>query len=114
MTSEKASEKVTETVAETVDASAKSKESDTVVMIVSGKAIVMVDGVRYMPDEEFEVERRWLSKPGIKSLIFKGDIEIKNDVEATKAIRDEMEKKRKKDQDAQKTLTELEDGGEYK
>lgn len=93
---------------------AETKKNDDMVTVVnSGVSLIVFGGVRYSPDAEFEVKKSDLEKSSFQYLIASGQLEIKDDSEATKEIRTKVNGSKKKDPDEGKTQKELENGGEY-
>ena len=85
----------------------------TITLINEGVCTVFFKGDRYMPGDEIEVSENDLQNKGIESLIYRGDLVIKDDSKATKEVKERVEKSRKKDPSEGKSRKELEDGGEF-
>lgn len=78
-----------------------------------GVCAIYFKGNRYLPGDEIEIAENDLTNQGIEMLIHRGDLVIKNDVDATDEVIKRAEGKRKKDPNEGKSRKELEDGGEF-
>lgn len=93
------------------------KEKNVVLLNV-GTALQMFrleDGsfARVLPDEEITLPASVINLPGVRCLIAREEIEIKDDSATNRKIRLEMAQKTKVDPWDKKSRKELEDGGEY-
>ena len=90
----------------------------TVVIANVGVAMQMFrkeDGTfaKVLPDEEITLPASVLTLPGVRCLIAREEIEVKDDSATNRQIREEMAEKKKPDSWDKKSRKELEDGGEY-
>lgn len=87
--------------------------SKTLKLKVTGVCMIIMDGKRYHPGDEIEIESDRINDSAIEYLIARGDVEVKDNSEINEQIKAKAEKKRKKDHTEGKSRKELEDGGEY-
>lgn len=92
---------------------AKEKNVENVVLVNTGVCTIHFKGDRHLPGEEFEIKATDLQNKGIESLIYRGNLIVKDNSTATAEIKDRVESKRKKDPKEGKSRKELEDGGEF-
>ena len=90
----------------------------TVVIVNVGVALQMFrleDGsfAKVLPDEEVTLPASVLDLTGLRCLIAREEIEVKDDSATNRKIRAEMAKITKPDPWDSKSVKELEDGGEY-
>lgn len=90
-----------------------SKKATTFILSNKGLCSIYFGGERYMPGEEFEVTKEQLENQGIRSLIVRGDLVVKDNADLNDEIIETMHKKRKASPTEGKSLKQLEDGGEY-
>lgn len=89
------------------------KKTGNVTVINKGLCMIYFKGEKHKPDSEFEIEAADLENAGIEMLIARGNLVVKDDSEATKEVKERVNKRIKKDPDEGKSIAELEDGGEY-
>lgn len=90
----------------------------TVIIVNVGVALQMFrleDGsfAKVLPDEEVTLPASVLDLPGLRCLIAREEIEVKDDSATNRKIRAEMAKITKPDPWDKMSVKELEDGGEY-
>lgn len=90
----------------------------TVVIVNVGAALQMFrmeDGTfaKVLPDQEITLPASVLDLPGIRCLIHREELEVKDNSALNREIRQEMEKAKKPDPWDKMSVKELEDGGEY-
>lgn len=83
------------------------------VIVNTGLCAIYIGLDRLLPDEELTISEELLNAASIKLLISTGELTIKDNVEMNKTIKEEIQKRRKRDPLEGKTLKELEDGGEF-
>lgn len=85
----------------------------SVVLVNAGVCSIYFKGERFMPGDEMTVTTSDLENKGIESLVYRGDLIVKDDAAATAEIKDRVDSKRRKDPKEGKSRKELEDGGEF-
>lgn len=90
-----------------------SKKATNFILSNKGLCSIYFNGERYMPGEEFEATKEQLENQGVRSLIVRGDLVIKDNSDLNDEIIETMHKKRKASATEGKSLKQLEDGGEY-
>lgn len=91
---------------------AKAKSTEMITLINTGVAVVSINKERFLPNEEMEVSTDLLDAQSIRSLIFRGELSIKDNADLVRQIKSEMAERHKPDPTAGKTTKQLEDGGE--
>lgn len=86
---------------------------ENVILVNSGVCNLIIDGEVVKPDAEIEVSAKFLELPGFETLISRGELTIKDNTEANKEVKERVKKRKKADPDEGKTVSQLEDGGEY-
>lgn len=84
-----------------------------VILVNSGVCNLIIGGKVVKPDAEIEVSAKLLELPGFETLISRGELTIKDNTEANKEVKERVKKRKKADPDEDKTVAQLEDGGEY-
>ena len=88
-------------------------KAKTVIMVNDGVCTIWFKGDRYLPGAEIELTEAELENKGIESLVFRGDLVVKDDSSATREIKERIKARAKKDPDEGKSRKKLEDGGEF-
>ncbi|MGN0813983.1 MAG: hypothetical protein ACI4MH_01970 [Candidatus Coproplasma sp.] len=88
-------------------------KAEKVILVNSGACAIYIDRNRVMPGEEYEVTKEMIELDSIQFLISRGEMVIKNDVDATAEIVEKAKKSKKASPDDGKTKAQLEDGGEF-
>lgn len=91
----------------------QSDKVDRIALVNTGKAVLIIDGKRVLPKEEIDVTEAYLSRRAIRSLVFRGELTVKDNSALNKQVADEHAKLYKPDETQRKTVKELEDGGVY-
>lgn len=85
----------------------------TVTVVNTGLCAIYINRVQMLPDAELEISAEMLNTSAIEYLIARGELEVKDNAKVNKEVADRVNKRKKKDPNEGKTLSQLEDGGEF-
>lgn len=87
-------------------------KKETITMVNTGVCVIIIEGQRRMPGDEFEISADAIKNSGVVYAVARGDLSVKDNSKLNSEITEGHQKKRRKDPAEGKTKAELEDGGE--